>query len=158
MAVKQLDRFLETLQILNNWLLKAWLKWIRCLDLVYKNYRSSYIKELLNLSCSLFEEEVSSHIGYYVVELVWNIDSWPRAAGNTVYYDVIWYFTSPIPGCQPNQPILSSLSESTDEESISCYFCLQGNWYMSEWLLIFTRKLRCQGTFNRFVLKDSIKS
>ena len=35
------------------------------------------------------EEEVSSHLGYFLVDLVSKIDGQPWAAGTTVYQDVI---------------------------------------------------------------------
>ena len=62
--------------------------------------------------------------------MVWNIYSRTQSAGNTVHQDLIWSVTSPIPGCQPNQPVHSSLFSSTEEEPIKLFSCLRLHFFI----------------------------
>ena len=114
-----------------NWLkelLRAWSNWRWCKNLVHEIYPSFY-KDELKTYVDTIEEEVSSHLFYYVVDFVWNVDSRPRAMGNSGHQYVIWSVTSPIPGYQPNQSVQSSLFEAMVEETIKLFSCLQLHFY-----------------------------
>ena len=126
----QLCRFLKTLQIVTSWLLIGVtfeggikLKTVQEFGL-WNHYLLSIEKNCLTSSGTV-EEEVSYHLGYYVVNFRLKItDVWPRGAGNTGHQDVSWSVTSQIRGCEPYQSVQSLIFVSTEEEPIQFFPCL----------------------------------
>ena len=93
--------------------------------MLYKIYPSSYRDELLTF-VDIVEEEVYSHLGYYVVAFRMKItDGRPWSAGNTDHQDGIWSVTSSMRGCDTYESVKSSIFVSTEEEHIRLFPWLQ---------------------------------